>query len=48
MVKNEWHHHIPWLQKQLHRRRHQKHHPIAKWFSSKVMVKNVFLQNGCQ
>ena len=20
----------------------------AKWFSSKVMIKNVFLQNGCQ
>ena len=29
-----------------HRPRHKKHHP--KWFSSKVMVKNVFLQNGYQ
>ena len=26
--------------------RHQNHYP--KWFTSKIMIKNVFLQKGCQ
>ena len=29
-----------------HRSGHQNHHP--KWFSSKVMVKDIFLHNGGQ
>ena len=42
--QNKWHHRIPWPQK--HRSRHQNCHP--KCFSSKVMVKNIFLDNGGQ
>ena len=44
MGQNKWHHQIPWPQK--HSSRHQNCHP--KSFSSKVMVKDIFLHNGGQ
>ena len=42
--QNKWHQQLPWLQK--HRSRHQNLHP--KCFSSKVIVKDIFLHNGGQ
>ena len=42
--QNKWHHQLPWPQK--HRSRHQNLHP--KCFSSKVIVKDIFLHNGGQ
>ena len=42
--QNKWHYQIPWPQK--HRSRHQNFHP--KCFSSKVIVKDIFLHNGGQ
>ena len=42
--QNKWHNRIPWPQK--HSSRHQNRHP--KSFSSKVMVKDIFLHNGGQ
>ena len=42
--QNKWHQQLPWPQK--HRLRHQNLHP--KCFSSKVIVKDIFLHNGGQ
>ena len=42
--QNKWHNRMPWPQK--HSSRHQNCHP--KSFSSKVMVKDIFLRNGGQ
>ena len=42
--KNKWRQQLPWPQK--HRPRHQNLHP--KCFSSKVIVKDIFLHNGGQ
>ena len=42
--KNKWRQQLPWPQK--HRPRHQNLHP--KYFSSKVIVKDIFLHNGGQ
>ena len=42
--QHKWHNQLPWPQK--HRSRHQNLHP--KCFSSKVIIKDIFLHNGGQ
>ena len=44
ILQNKWHQQLPWPQK--HRSRHQNLHP--KYFSSKVIVTDIFLHNGGQ